>query len=118
MKDCIHCGSEFDQNSAKKRKVGGRIAECPDCVESLNTETAPATIGVMSGEGKQGMVSILRFDNQAKADSYVRAWKHSTGYNKGKSCQMGSTTVLSMDRLGATKIGEHGGNPNHKGKMD
>ena len=30
---------------------------------------------------------------------------------------MGNTTVLSMDRLGATKLGEHGGNANHKGKM-
>jgi len=118
MKDCIHCGSEFDQTSSRKRKVGGKISECPDCVEFLGTETAPATIGVMSGEGKVGMVSILRFDNQAKADAYVKSWKHSTGYNKGKSCQMGNTTVLGMDRLGAVKIGEHGGNGNHKGKMD
>lgn len=74
MKDCIHCGSEFDQTSSRKRKVGGKISECPDCVESIETETATATIGVMSGEGK--------------------------------------------DRLGAVKIGEHGGNGNHKGKAD
>ena len=86
-------------------------------MEALGTETAPATVGVMSGDGKQGMVTVLRFDDQQKADAYVKAWKHSTGYNKGKSCQMGGTNVLSMDRLGAVKIGEHGGNPNHKGKM-
>jgi len=117
MKECKHCESEFNPNTARKRHVGGRINECPDCVEALGTETAPATIGVMSGDGKQGMVTVLRFDDQTRADAYVKAWKHSTGYNKGKSCQMGGTNVLSMDRLGATKIGEHGGNPNHKGKM-
>lgn len=115
MKECKHCFSEFDHLSHHKKNVGGRINECPDCVESLGTETAPSTVGVMSGDGKQGMVTVLRFDDKAKADAYVRAWKHSTGYNKGKSCQMGGTTVLSMDRLGATKIGEHGGNANHKG---
>jgi hypothetical protein len=117
LKECRHCGTEFNAASYQKRAVGGRINECPDCVESLGTETAPATVGVMSGDGKQGMVTVLRFDNQLKADAYVKAWKHSTGYNKGKSCQMGNTTVLSMDRLGATKLGEHGGNANHKGKM-
>lgn len=117
MKECKWCESEFNPDTARKRQVGGRINECPDCVEALGTETAPATVGVMSGDGKQGMVTILRFDDQQKANAYVKAWKHSTGYNKGKSCQMGGTNVLSMDRLGAVKIGEHGGNPNHKGKM-
>jgi hypothetical protein len=28
---------------------------------------------------------------------------------------MGGTTTLSMDRLGAKKVAEFGGNPNHKG---
>lgn len=117
IRECKHCGAEFSAVSARKRHVGGRVNECPDCVEELGTETAPATVGVMSGDGKQGMVTVLRFDDQAKANAYVKAWKHSTGYNKGKSCQMGNTTVLSMDRLGAVKLGEHGGNANHKGKM-
>lgn len=117
MKECKHCELEFDPKTARKRTVGGKINECPDCVEALGTETAPATVGVMSGDGKQGMVTVLRFDDQSKANAYVTAWKRSTGYNRGKSCQMGNTSVLSMDRLGAVKIGEFGGNPNHKGKM-
>lgn len=117
LKDCKHCGIEFNVNSARKRTVGGRINECPDCVEDLGTETAPATVGVMSGDGKQGMVTVLRFDNQADANAYMKAWKHSTGHNKGKSCQMGNTSVLSMDGFGARKIAEHGGNSNHKGRM-
>lgn len=115
LKDCKHCGIEFSVNSQRKREVGGKINECADCVEDLGTETAPTTVGVMSGEGKIGMVTILRFDDSKKAKDYMKAWKHSTGHNKGKSCQMGSTTTLSMDQLGARKVGEFGGNPNHKG---
>ncbi len=37
---CIHCEVEFDPKSQRKRKVGGRINECADCVEELGTETA------------------------------------------------------------------------------
>ena len=115
IRDCKHCGIEFDDNSFRKREVGGFINECADCVEDLGTETAPATVGVMSGDGKQGMVTVLRFDTQANANAYIKAWKHSTGHNKGKSCQMGATTTLSMDGFKAKKVGEFGGNPNHKG---
>ena len=114
-RECRHCGIEFDVNSVHKREVGGRINECADCVEELGTETAPTTVGVMSGEGKIGMVTILRFDNPKNAKDYMKAWKHSTGHNKGKSCQMGATTTLSMDGFKAKKVGEFGGNPNHKG---
>ena len=64
-RECKHCGSEFDTASAHKAEVGGRINECPECVEELGTETAP--------------------------------------------------TTLSMDHLGAKKVAEFGGNPNHKG---
>ena len=117
IRDCKHCGIEFNIHSFRKREVGGKINECPDCVEELGTETAPTTVGVMSGEGKIGMVTILRFDDPKNAKDYMKAWKHSTGHNKGKSCQMGNTTTLTMDRLGAQKLGEHGGNHNHKGKM-
>ena len=116
-RECKHCGAEFSTVSARKREVGGRINECPDCVEELGTETAPATVGVMSGNGKQSMVTVLRFENQARAKEYVKAWRHSTGHNKGGGCQMGNTTVLSMDRFRPQKVGEFGGNPNHKGQM-
>ena len=84
-------------------------------VEELGTERAPTTIGVMAGDGKMAGMTMLRFDSGEKAKAYMKACRHSTGHNKGKSCQMGSTTILSMDRLGAQKIGEFGGNPNHKG---
>ncbi len=115
-RECKHCGIEFNTTSARKVAVGGKINECADCVEELGTETAPTTIGVMSGDGKQGMMTVLRFDDPKNAKAYMKAWKHSTGHNKGKSCQMGATTTLSMDSLGARKLGEHGGNSNHKGR--
>jgi hypothetical protein len=114
-RECKHCGIEFSTLSAHKREVGGKINECAGCVEELGTETAPTTVGVTSGEGKIGMVTILRFDDPKNAKAYMKAWKHSTGHNKGKSCQMGATTTLSMDQFGARKVGEFGGNPNHKG---
>lgn len=114
-RECKHCGSDFDTTSAHKAEVGGRINECPECVEELGTETAPTTVGVMSGEGKVGMVTVLRFDDPKNAKAYMKAWKHSTGHNRGGGCQMGGTTTLSMDRLGAKKVAEFGGNPNHKG---
>jgi len=69
----------------------------------------------MAGEGKIAGMTVLRFDSGDKAKAYMKAWRHSTGHNKGKSCQMGSTTILSMDGLGAKKVSEFGGNPNHKG---
>lgn len=117
MKECKHCGYEFDPHSAQKRRVGGFINECPSCVESQGTETAPAIVGVMAGDGKVAGITILRFKNRKNAEQYMSAWRHSTGYNKGKSCQIGNTTTISMDTLGAEKVGEWGGNPNHKGKL-
>ena len=115
MKECKHCESEFNPNTALKRAVGGKINECPDCVEALGTETAPATVGVMSGEGKVGMMTVLRFDNQAKADAYVKAWKHSTGYNKGKSCQIGRG-LTGVPNVKFSTVTTNNPNANHKGK--
>lgn len=117
LRECKHCGSEFSLDSAHKRRVGGRINECPDCVEELNTEQAPILIGVTAGEGKMAGVTVLRFPDRQRADAYMQAWRHSTGHNKGKSCQIGNTTTISMDTYGAQKVGEWGGNPNHKGRM-
>jgi NAD-dependent SIR2 family protein deacetylase len=54
LKDCKHCGIEFNTDTARKRQVGGRVNECPDCVEEMGTETAVPYAGVMAGDGKQG----------------------------------------------------------------
>ena len=39
LRECKHCEDEFDCQSAEKKRVGGYINECPDCVEELGTET-------------------------------------------------------------------------------
>ena len=38
IKECIHCGEEFSLHCPKKRRAGGKINECPDCVEELGLE--------------------------------------------------------------------------------
>jgi len=48
---CKHCDIEFDENSNLKRKVGGYINECPDCVQELQTEQAVKYRGVVGAEG-------------------------------------------------------------------
>ena len=40
IKECKHCGISFDLDSWAKKQAGGKINECPDCVEELGTETA------------------------------------------------------------------------------
>lgn len=117
FKVCVHCGDEFDHTSRDKRRAGGKINECPDCVVSLGTETAPVSVGVGAGDGKTTLITIMRFPSQQNADAYVKAYKNSTGFNKGKSCHLGSTNIMHTDRLGGTVVGEFGGNGNHKGRL-
>jgi hypothetical protein len=115
VKECKHCGIDFNTRSPRKAQVGGKINECPDCVEELGTESGPVSRGVSAGDGKQGMVTIMRFENKQQGDEYMRMWKQSTGFHRGKACQMGQTCMTSMDNMGQ-KVGEHGGNGNHKGQ--
>jgi hypothetical protein len=117
MRTCVHCEDEFDHTSREKQRVGGKINECPDCVVLLGTEKAPVSVGVGAGDGKTTLITIMRFPNQKSADAYVKAYKNSTGFNKGKSCHLGSTNIMHTDRLGGVVIAEFGGNSNHKGKL-
>ena len=50
LRECKHCEDEFDCQSAEKKRVGGYINECPDCVEELGTETHVRYRGCVSGE--------------------------------------------------------------------
>lgn len=117
MRTCVHCEDEFDHTSREKQRVGGKINECPDCVVLLGTEKAPICVGVGAGDGKSTLITIMRFPNQRNADAYVKAYKNSTGFNKGKSCHLGSTNIMHTDRLGGQVVGEFGGNGNHKGRL-
>ena len=113
MRVCNICGDDFDPKSLDKIRAGGKINECPDC----SVERAPVSVGVGAGDGKTTLITIMRFPNQTNADAYMKAYKNSTGFNKGRSCHLGTTNIMHTDRLGGQMIAEFGGNPNAKGKM-
>jgi len=108
MKICKHCDYEFNTNSWIKKKVGGYINECPDCVRELKTETAVKYRGVVSGSGKMSAISIVKFSSDEDAERYVRSFNASGafGINKTNSC----------NSIKHTHVGSNIGNENHKGK--
>lgn len=117
LKECKHCGIEFNTDTARKRTVGGRVNECPDCVEELGTETAVEYAGVMAGDGKGVGVTVLAFDSAKDRDRYVSAWRSNSGQNVGKSCQLSGSNTY-MGNMKFKKIGESGSiGTNHKGRM-
>lgn len=111
MQVCIHCEDEFDPNSPLKRKVGGRINECPDCSQ----ENVIKYAGVQASDGKQSQATILKFDSEADKDAYISFWQNNSGLHKGKSCQLGGH--LSTDpKIKFQTIVAHIAT-NHKGKL-
>ena len=114
-RECVHCEVMFDPNSSAKRQAGGKINECPDCVEELGTETAVKYLGLQAGDGKTNALSIVAFESDGDRESYSRAWKAVTGFHKGKSCHLsGSQTNIGGRPM--RHVSYAGGNGNHKGK--
>ena len=116
MRTCTICNDEFDPKSLAKIRVGGKINECPDCVVEHRTERGPVSVGVGAGDGKTTLITVVRFSNQENASAYVKAYKNSTGFNKGKSCHLGSTNIMHTDGLGGQVMAEYGGNGNRARK--
>ena len=77
---CRHCEDEFDRMSQLKRRVGGYIDECPDCVQELGTETAVRYRGVITGDGKQASVTLLKFDSEDDAEEYCKRYNNNSGW--------------------------------------
>ncbi len=116
IKECVHCEIDFDTSSFAKKKAGGKINECADCVEELQTETAVKYLGLQAGDGKSNALSIVAFESSEDRDNYSKAWKAVTGYHKGKSCHLsGSQTNIGGRPM--RHVGYVGGNGNHKGKL-
>ena len=115
MRECIHCHVQFDPHSTAKRQAGGKINECPDCVEELGTEVAVKYLGLQAGDGKASAMSIVAFESTEDRDSYSRAWKAVTGFHKGKSCHLSGsqTNIGGRPMRHVTYVGANG---NHKGK--
>lgn len=114
---CIHCELDFNHKSLQKTKVGGKINECPDCVEELETETTVKYLGLGAGEGKQNGIDILAFKTDEDRNAYKNMWRNNSGQNKGKSCQLGKH-LTSSGGMTFTKVAENHGNKNHKGRAD
>jgi len=65
IKSCRHCEIEFEVDSPHKKRVGGKINECPDCVEELETETAVRYLGVVGeSDGSTCDINILSFTSE------------------------------------------------------
>lgn len=110
IRACKACGEEYDDNSPEKREVGGLITHCPDCSE----EPVIRYVGLQAADGKQNQVTIMQFENEGDKRQYMKFWQNNSGYNKGKSCQLG--THLSTTP-GVKFKTVSGFNPtNHKGK--
>jgi hypothetical protein len=115
MRVCVHCEIDFDDQSRAKRDAGGKINECPDCVEELGTETAVKYLGLQAGDGKSNAISIVAFESNEDRESYSKAWKAVTGFHKGKSCHLsGSNTTIGNRPM--RHVAYNAGNANHKGK--
>lgn len=108
--ECIHCGEEFNITSPAKKKAGGKINECPECSQEDTVKYA----GVQSADGKQAQATILKFKSDKDKAQYIRFWKNNSGFNKGKSCQLGNhlSTTPSIDFESITEFTP----TNHKGK--
>ena len=114
-KECKHCGISFDLDSTAKKQAGGKINECPDCVEELGTETAVKYLGLSAGDGKAAGIPIVAFESNEDRESYSKAWKAVTGFHKGKSCHLsGSNTTIGNRPM--RHVAYNAGNANHKGK--
>jgi len=108
MRECVHCECNFDPETPYKRRVGGRINECPDCVVELETEIPETIRAVSSGDGKMACIQILKFESEEDADLYRKGWDQWSGWNNQRSG--------SVHDVAFTKVGENSGNGNHKGK--
>ena len=108
IKVCKHCGDDFNLNSYAKRKAGGYINECPDCVVELGTETTVRYRGVVDGSGKMAALSIVAFESQEDADAYVSTFN---------ACGFGRRKTNNCNNIRHRHVGFMAGNDNHKGKL-
>jgi len=73
IKTCKHCNVDFDTRSSAKRAAGGRINECPSCVEELGTETAVKYLGFSDDDATD--IAIVSFQSNDARDNVSSAWK-------------------------------------------
>jgi hypothetical protein len=107
---------KFSTTDTAKKRAGGKINECADCVEELQTEIAVKYLGLPAGDGKANALSVVAFESSEDRESYSIAWKAVTVFHKGKSCHLsGSQTNIGGRPM--RHVTYVGGNGNHKGKQ-
>lgn len=109
IRECKECGDEFNWRQ-KVRRCGGYSTVCEDChLEGPDPDAnTPVLRAVTTGDGKMAAMTILSFDSQADADSYVKCYNANTGWNNRRSGGINDV----KHRL----VGENFGNSNHKGR--
>ncbi len=117
LKECVHCNYECDLYSTAKRSAGGKINECPDCVEELGTETAVKYLGLTSGDGKMASLSIVAFNSVEDREAYGKAWQSATDPYQASPRSM-SEVSGSLGSVKIRHIAHQAANPNHKGRLD
>ena len=80
IKQCKHCEEIFNVDSIAKRTAGGKINECPDCVEELGTETAVRYTGLQHEE--PGSFTISRHATEADRQRYMNDLKNGVDLSK------------------------------------
>ena len=108
MKQCKHCETLFDHESILKKRIGGYINECPDCVLELKTEKAVRYRGVVGAEGKMAALSIVAFNSESEADQYVSTFN---------DCGFGRKKTNNCNLINHYHVGNNIANSNHKGKL-
>jgi hypothetical protein len=116
MIECVICGDNFNPRSPQKLKLGGKINECPTCVDEHGLSGPPKYLGVSAGDGKMTGVTILKFNSEADREAYSKMWRNNSGQNKGKSCQLGNHLTASGGIRFETVLATEA--VNHKGKMN
>ena len=82
IKECMHCGIDFDLEARAKREAGGKINECAECVEEFETETAVKHLGLQVDDGMTNVLSIVSFESNEDRNKYSKTWNLATGFHK------------------------------------
>mgnify|MGYP003349395666 CR=1 FL=1 len=116
LKECKHCGADFNPKSRMKQLAGGYANECPSCVEERGgDDSPPAYLACAAGDGKSAGITILQFASDDDRKAYQKAWANNSGAHKGKECQLGGhLTPMSGIRFKTVQKTEA---MNHKGKL-
>jgi len=110
LRECKYCEEEFNSKE-KIRLRGGYANVCIDCHDERPDPDAntPVYRGVIAGSGKMAAISIVRFQNDADADDYVKSFNSSSAFGNKKTNRCNSIPFEHV----AVNIGSS----NHKGKQ-